>query len=104
MGPTSNKYHMEFQCHPGLSRAKTEDDLQAEQDEFLLSGSISSTKLISNEDENNVKKVVKPSVPVLQEVVERDGTFTIKPPVMKAPLKPFKLTRKAFGYICVWTI
>lgn len=88
---------MNPQCHPERSRAQSESDLQAEQDEFFLSGSVNSVKLVSSESSDNVRSCHTPSVPVLNDVIER-STGSIKapqPPVFKAPLKPAKIQIKS---------
>lgn len=84
---------MEPQCHPIGSSAKTEADLQAEQDEFFLSGSQNCVQIVSNEDKdvhnNNIKG--RPSIQVLNEVFERPTDVAAKPPappVFKASTKP----------------
>lgn len=86
---------MEPQCHPEKSRARTETDLQAEQDEFFISGSANCVKLISANSETCNKS---PSVTVLDEVIERPscGSSVKAPqaPVPKAPLKPVKIIQK----------
>lgn len=85
---------MEPQCHPERSRARTETDLQAEQDEFFISGSANCVKLLSNRSETFNKS---PSVAVLDEVIERPSGSTVKAPqapVPKAALKPTKIAVK----------
>lgn len=82
------------QCHPQLSKAANETDLQAEQDEFFLSGAVNSVKMISTAS-SKVGSSYTPSVSVLQEVIERDTSAAgIKPPSIKAPLKPSKIVFK----------
>ena len=86
---------MDLQCHPIGSSAKTEADLQAEQDEFFLSGSQNCVQIVSNEDKeirNKIKNIkARPSIQVLNEVFERPTDVAAKPPVppvFKAPTKP----------------
>lgn len=82
---------MDPQCHPEMSQARSEIDLQAEQDEFFLSGSATCVKIIGS---NNGNKIKSPSVAVLDEVIERKGdSSVIKPPTFKAPLKPSKIIK-----------
>lgn len=84
---------MEPQCHPEKSRARTETDLQAEQDEFFISGSATCVNLISRSGETCTKS---PSIAVLDEVIERPSGSTVKAPqapVPKAPLKPTKILK-----------
>lgn len=83
------------QCHPEKSRARTDQDLQAEQDEFFLSGAQTSVKLLSSDNKETKHHCYTPSLPVLSDVIENDQRIKpITAPVMKAPLKPIKLTRK----------
>ena len=83
---------MEPKCHPEKSRARSETDLQAEQDEFFLYGSATCVKLV-NQNSGNCNK--SPSIAVLDEIIERPTTNSaIKPPTFKAPLKPVKIIKK----------
>lgn len=80
------------QCHPGKSQAQTDQELQAEQDEFFLSGAPTSVKLLSS----NINNYTTSSLPVLGDVIEKECCLKpITAPTMKAPLKPVKFTKKA---------
>lgn len=81
---------MEPQCHPEKSQARSETDLQAEQDEFFLSGSATCVKIVGGNSENRIKS---PSVVVLDEIIERQVNPVIKPPTFKALLKPSKIIK-----------
>lgn len=79
---------MDPQCHPKLSHS-TADDLQAEQDEFFLSGGHSCVDCVSSKPSDNYT-CKSPSVAVLNDVFERtEMVKEIKPPTMKpAPTLP----------------
>ena len=92
------------QCHPEKSRARTDQDLQAEQDEFFLSGAQTSVKMLSSDNKETKHHCYTPSLPVLSDVIENDQRIKpITAPVMKAPLKPIKLTRKVMNQVS-WVI
>lgn len=81
------------QCHPERSQARSDQELQVEQDDFFISGAQSCVTLVSSET-RKVSHV--PSIPVLNDVVERTGNMPVKPvmaPVIKSALKPIKLTK-----------
>ena len=84
---------MEPQCHPEKSQAKSETDLQTEQDEFFLSGSATCVNLVGDNKEIRNKS---PSVAVLDEIFERPSNSVVKPPhppTFKVPLKPTKIIK-----------
>lgn len=88
---------MEPQCHPEKSQARSETDLQAEQDEFFLSGSVACVKLVGDDNEfrNEFRNKI-PSVTVLDEIFERPSDSIVKPPhppTFKVPLKPTKIIK-----------
>ena len=87
---------MEPKCHPEKSRARSETDLQAEQDEFFLSGSATCVKLVNGNSGGNCNK--SPSIAVLDEIIERLTTNSVvkppQPPTFKAALKPVKIIKK----------
>lgn len=78
------------QCHPEKSQARTDQELQAEQDEFFLSGAQNSVNLVSSDS----KKYTATSSPVLYDVIEKESHKPATAPIMKEPLKPVKFTKK----------
>ena len=83
------------QCHPEKSQAKTDQDLQAEQDEFFLSGAQNSVEIVSSSSCSMKHNSYTPSLPVLSDVIENKCRKPVCAPIMKAPLQPVKFTKKA---------
>lgn len=74
---------MDPPCHPVASKARTEDEIAAEQDTFFLTGTSSCVQILGK-GRHDFKASMQPSIPVLNEVVERK---TCDKPVMLAPFK-----------------
>ena len=83
---------MDPQCHPELSKAVSEADLQAEQDEFFLSGAANSVTLKNTDSFSNSNSRLPV---VLDDVVERPINNHSAPcaPIMRAAVKPTLIAR-----------